>query len=79
MYLAGSLWARERRYDLVGAIVLTALPTVGRGALRDVLIGGDRSPPFIFKDPTYVEPEAVVDELFDTISGCLPKVSSGLV
>jgi NitT/TauT family transport system substrate-binding protein len=52
--LAGFLRARERRYDLVGAFVLTALPAVGGGTLRDVLIGGDRSPPFVFKDPTYI-------------------------
>jgi len=52
--LAGFLRARERRYNLSGAFVLTALPAVGGGTLRDVLIGGDRSPPFIFSDPTYI-------------------------
>jgi NitT/TauT family transport system substrate-binding protein len=29
------------------------LPAVGGGTLRDLLVGGSRSPPFIFKDPVY--------------------------
>jgi NitT/TauT family transport system substrate-binding protein len=30
------------------------LPAVGGGTLRDLLVGGDRYPPFIFQDPTYI-------------------------
>jgi uncharacterized membrane protein YeiH len=30
------------------------LPAVGGGTLRDLLVGGDRHPPFIFQDPTYI-------------------------
>jgi len=52
--VAGFMRARQRRYDLWGAFVLTSLPAVGGGTLRDLLIGGDRSPPFIFQDPTYM-------------------------
>jgi uncharacterized membrane protein YeiH len=52
--LAGFMRARQRRYDLWGAFVLTSLPAVGGGTLRDLLIGGDRSPPFILQDPTYM-------------------------
>jgi len=52
--IAGFIRARERQYDLWGAFVLTFLPAVGGGTLRDLLVGGDRHPPFIFKDPTYI-------------------------
>jgi uncharacterized membrane protein YeiH len=46
--------AHQRRYDLWGAFILTFLPAVAGGTLRDLLIGGDRHPPFIFKDPVYI-------------------------
>jgi uncharacterized membrane protein YeiH/ABC-type nitrate/sulfonate/bicarbonate transport system substrate-binding protein len=52
--IAGFMRAHQRRYDLWGAFVLTMLPAVGGGTLRDLLVGGDRHPPFIFKDPTYI-------------------------
>jgi NitT/TauT family transport system substrate-binding protein len=51
--IAGFMRARERDYDLWGALILTMLPAVGGGTLRDLLVGGDRYPPFIFQDPTY--------------------------
>jgi NitT/TauT family transport system substrate-binding protein len=50
---AGFMRAQQRRYDLWGALILTLLPAVAGGTLRDLLIGGDRHPPFIFKDPMY--------------------------
>ncbi|MCC6947893.1 MAG: ABC transporter substrate-binding protein [Bradyrhizobiaceae bacterium] len=52
--LAGFMRARQRRYDLWGAFILTMLPAAGGGILRDLLVGGDRHPPFIFKDPAYI-------------------------
>ena len=52
--IAGFMRAKERRYDLWGAFILTFLPAVGGGTLRDLLVGGERHPPFIFKDPTYL-------------------------
>jgi NitT/TauT family transport system substrate-binding protein len=52
--LAGFMRAQQRRYNLWGAFVLTALPAVGGGTLRDLLVGGERHPPFIFKDPIYL-------------------------
>lgn len=52
--IAGFARAVERRYDLWGALMLTALPAVGGGTLRDIIVGGDRSPPFVFSDPTYI-------------------------
>ncbi len=51
---AGFMRAYQRRYDLWGAFILTMLPAVGGGTLRDLLVGGDRHPPFIFNDPTYI-------------------------
>jgi uncharacterized membrane protein YeiH len=50
---AGFMRAQQRRYDLWGALILTLLPAVAGGTLRDLLIGGDRHPPFIFKDTMY--------------------------
>lgn len=52
--LAGFARASERRYDMWGALILTSLPAVGGGTIRDVLVGGDRHPPFVFSDPTYI-------------------------
>ncbi|MGZ3417333.1 MAG: trimeric intracellular cation channel family protein [Polyangiales bacterium] len=52
---SGVIRAHKGRYDIFGAFVLAFLPAVGGGTLRDVLIGGDRSPPFVFRDPIYVE------------------------
>ena len=52
--LAGFMRARQRRYDLWGAFILTLLPAAGGGILRDLLVGGDRHPPFVFKDPAYI-------------------------
>ena len=58
--LSGFLRALQRRYDLWGCFILTLLPAVGGGTLRDLLIGGMRSPPFIFKDSTYLMVVALV-------------------
>ncbi|WP_374444798.1 ABC transporter substrate-binding protein [Stella sp.] len=52
--LAGFMRAVQRRYNLWGAFMLTLLPATGGGTLRDLLVGGDRHPPFIFTDPTYI-------------------------
>ena len=52
--LSGFIRALQRRYDLWGCFILTLLPAVGGGILRDLLIGGMRSPPFVFKDGTYL-------------------------
>ena len=52
--ISGYLRALQRRYDLWGCFILTLLPAVGGGTLRDLLVGGLRSPPFIFKDGTYL-------------------------
>ncbi|BAT58707.1 putative thiamine biosynthesis protein [Variibacter gotjawalensis] len=45
--------AVQRRYDLWGAFILTLL-AIGGGTLRDLLVGGDRLPLFMFKDPIYI-------------------------
>ncbi len=51
---AGFIRAVEEDYDLGGMALLTALPAVGGGTLRDLLVGGERTPPFIFVDPVYL-------------------------
>lgn len=50
----GFFTALQRRYDLWGCFVLTLLPTVGGGVIRDLLIGGQRFPLQLFRDPTYL-------------------------
>ncbi len=52
--IAGFIRAVEEDYDLGGMFILTALPAVGGGTLRDLLVGGERLPPFVFSDPTYL-------------------------
>lgn len=52
--LSGFMQAVRRRYDIWGAFVLAMLPAAAGGTLRDLLIAGDRHPPFIFKDPIYI-------------------------
>lgn len=58
--LAGFARASERQYDIWGAIVLTSLPAVGGGTLRDVIVGGDRHPAFVFSDPNYLYIVAII-------------------
>lgn len=52
--LYGFLTALQRRYDLWGGFVLTLLPTVGGGVIRDLLIGTERFPLLLFSDPTHL-------------------------
>jgi hypothetical protein len=52
--VSGFMQAVQRRYDLWGAFILALLPPAGGGTLRDLLVGGERVPPFIFKDPAYL-------------------------
>lgn len=52
--LAGFLRALQRRYDLWGSFVLTLLPAVGGGVIRDLLIGGNRLPLVLFREPIYL-------------------------
>ena len=52
--LAGFMRTERRRYNLWGAFVCTAVPAVGGGTLRDLLVGGTRHPPFILEDPSYL-------------------------
>lgn len=51
---AGFMRAQQRNYDLWGAFVLTLLPAAGGGTIRDLLVGGERYPPFITQDPVYI-------------------------
>lgn len=50
--VSGVLLARKERYDIFGAFVLAALPAVGGGVLRDLLV--DRHPIGIIREPLYV-------------------------
>jgi len=45
---AGALTAIEKRFDLVGVLVLASVTAVGGGAIRDVLVG--RLPPDTFRN-----------------------------
>lgn len=51
---AGFMRAQRRNYDLWGAFVLVLLPVVGGGVIRDILVGGDRYPPFVVREPMYL-------------------------
>jgi polar amino acid transport system substrate-binding protein len=50
--LSGVLLARQYSYDIFGAFVLAALPAVGGGMVRDMIVG--RHPIGILSDPVYL-------------------------
>ena len=50
--LSGVLIAARERYSLLGALVLAALPAVGGGAVRDLLVG--REPVAMLANPLYL-------------------------
>lgn len=50
--LSGLLLARRERYDIFGAFVLGALPALGGGILRDILV--DRRPVAVLRTPYYI-------------------------
>ena len=50
--LSGVLIAARERYSLLGALVLAALPAVGGGAVRDLLVG--RDPVAMLASPLYL-------------------------
>lgn len=49
---SGALAGIRRKMDLLGVIVLGMVTAIGGGTLRDVLLGD--TPPFCFKDETYL-------------------------
>lgn len=49
--VSGVIIARREHYDIVGALVLAALPAVGGGMMRDVITG--RSPLGVLQSPKY--------------------------
>ena len=52
--LSGFMRAQQQNYNLWGAFMLAMMPALGGGTLRDLLIGGERHPPFIFQDGAYI-------------------------
>jgi polar amino acid transport system substrate-binding protein len=50
--ISGILIAIRERYSLLGALILAALPAVGDGALRDLLVG--REPIAVLASPLYL-------------------------
>jgi len=52
--LSGFMRAQQQNYNLWGAFMLAMMPALGGGTLRDLLIGGERHPPFIFQDAAYI-------------------------
>jgi polar amino acid transport system substrate-binding protein len=50
--LSGVLLARQGEYSIYGAFILSALPAVGGGVIRDLLVGRERSA--ILAEPLYM-------------------------
>jgi polar amino acid transport system substrate-binding protein len=50
--VSGVLLARKERYNLIGALVLAALPAVGGGLIRDLIV--DRVPVGVMRTPAYL-------------------------
>lgn len=52
-FAASGAWAGVRHHmDLLGVLVLGVVTAIGGGTLRDILLGD--TPPFCFKDDTYI-------------------------
>jgi NitT/TauT family transport system substrate-binding protein len=71
--LVGFLRAQHHHYNLWGALVLTLVPALGGGTLRDLLIGGDRHPPFIFQDPVFIHVVLTVVVVGSLAAWLLPR------
>jgi len=52
--VSGAIKSYKLDYDYFGTVLLVALRAVGGGTVRDIVVGGDRHPPFIFNDPVYL-------------------------
>lgn len=50
--IAGTLIARKENYSVFGALFIAALPTVGGGLVRDIIVG--RRPVAILRSPLYL-------------------------
>ena len=50
--LGGALLGIERGYNIWGRLLVSAMPAIGGGAVRDLMIGGSRLPHYFIADPT---------------------------
>lgn len=50
--LGGALLGIERGYNIWGRLLVSAMPAIGGGAVRDMMIGGPRLPLYFIGDPT---------------------------
>lgn len=50
--LGGALLAIERGYNIWGRLLVATMPALGGGAVRDLMIGGERLPFYFMADPT---------------------------
>lgn len=50
--LGGALLGIERGYNIWGRLLVSAMPAIGGGAVRDLMIGGPRLPHYFIGDPT---------------------------
>lgn len=71
--IGGFMWAVRRRYDLWGAAVLTLVAGIGGGTLRDLLIGGARLPPLMFREPIFIAMVVTVVAIGSAIVRRLPE------
>jgi len=77
-FAASGAYAGTRRdMDLLGVLVLGIVTATGGGTLRDVLIGD--TPPFIFKDETYLWVSIAVSLLVFIYNRCMHSVMNPLL
>jgi len=50
--LGGAMLGIERGYNIWGRLLVAAMPAIGGGAVRDLMIGGSRLPHYFIGDPT---------------------------
>ena len=71
----GFMQAHSLRYDLWGAFLLTFLPALGGGIMRDLLVGGERQPLAILTDPAPVTIVLIVVVLGTMVTRLLPPAA----
>ena len=71
--VSGVMVAAARELDVLGALVLGAVTSVGGGVIRDILLGA--LPPAMFVDPRYVAAAVGVSLVTFIVALCLDERS----
>lgn len=71
--LGGALLGIERGYNIWGRLLVAAMPAIGGGAVRDLMIGGPRLPHYFIGDPTLPLAILVIVLVSSALMGVFPS------